>query len=46
VTATSGERSTGFLVGYFATVEAINDHGRLIDLADLVIESTGTDRDA
>jgi hypothetical protein len=27
-----------FLVGYFASVESINDHGRPIDLADLVIE--------
>jgi hypothetical protein len=27
-----------FLVGYFATVEAINDQGRPIELADLVIE--------
>jgi hypothetical protein len=28
-----------FLVGYFATVEAINDQGRPIELADLLIES-------
>jgi hypothetical protein len=27
-----------FLVGYFATVESINDHGRPIELADLLIE--------
>jgi hypothetical protein len=27
-----------FLVGYFASVQVINDHGRPIDLADLVIE--------
>jgi hypothetical protein len=27
-----------FLVGYFAGVEAINDHGRPIELADLQIE--------
>jgi hypothetical protein len=27
-----------FLVGYFASVEAINDHGRPIELADLLIE--------
>jgi hypothetical protein len=28
-----------FLVGYFASVESINDHGGPIDLADLRIES-------
>jgi hypothetical protein len=27
-----------FLVGYFANVEEISDHGRLIELADLLIE--------
>jgi hypothetical protein len=27
-----------FLVGYFANVEAINDHGGRIELADLLIE--------
>jgi hypothetical protein len=27
-----------FLVGYFASVESINDHGVPIELADLVIE--------
>jgi len=27
-----------FLVGYVPSVEAINDQGRPIDLADLVIE--------
>jgi hypothetical protein len=27
-----------YLVGYFPTAEAINDHGRPIDLADLAIE--------
>jgi hypothetical protein len=27
-----------FLVGYFASVEAINDQGRPIELADLQIE--------
>jgi hypothetical protein len=27
-----------FLVGYFSSVESINDHGRPLDLADLVIE--------
>jgi hypothetical protein len=27
-----------FLVGYFASVEAINDHGRPIGLADLLVE--------
>jgi hypothetical protein len=27
-----------FLVGYFGSVEAINDQGRRIDLADLQIE--------
>jgi hypothetical protein len=27
-----------FLVGYFASVQAINDQGRPIDPADLVIE--------
>jgi hypothetical protein len=27
-----------FLVGYFANIESINDHGRPIELADLLIE--------
>jgi hypothetical protein len=27
-----------FFVGYFPSVESISDHGRPIDLADLVIE--------
>jgi hypothetical protein len=27
-----------FLVGYFANVESINDHGMPIELADLLIE--------
>jgi hypothetical protein len=27
-----------FLVGYFASVESINDHGMAIELADLLIE--------
>jgi hypothetical protein len=27
-----------FLVGYFGSVDAINDHGRPIELADLQIE--------
>jgi len=27
-----------FLVGYFAIVDAINDRGRPIDLADVLIE--------
>jgi hypothetical protein len=27
-----------FLVGYFASVESINDHGMPIELADLLIE--------
>jgi hypothetical protein len=27
-----------FLVGYFASVESINDGGRTIELADLLIE--------
>jgi hypothetical protein len=27
-----------FLVGYFTSVEAINDHGRAIDLADVEVE--------
>jgi hypothetical protein len=33
-----------FLVGYFANVESINDHGRSIDLADLLIESDEGER--
>jgi hypothetical protein len=33
-----------FLVGYFASVESINDHGRPIDLADLLIESDEGER--
>jgi hypothetical protein len=28
----------GFLVGYFANVESINDHGRPIELSDLLVE--------
>jgi hypothetical protein len=31
-----------FLVGYFTSVEAIHDHGRPIDLADVEVEGLGT----
>jgi hypothetical protein len=30
-----------FLVGYFSSVEAINDHGRPIELADVEVEGLG-----
>jgi hypothetical protein len=30
-----------FLVGYFTSVQAINDHGRPIDLADIEVEGLG-----